>query len=168
MKRPSILFNERGAVDVIMITCTIIIVALLELAIFVDYWAVSQITSRQKEIVNNLNLDIYSLLDVEYTAYSTGFEIEDETKAYELFYRGLQTRFKLSSSLDPLAGSPFNGRVTISSFHVLDEDEVPFTDGYGHEMRFPGIYVELQVPIKTPLMGLSGVRTVFVTTEIYR
>ncbi len=166
--RRSFLFNERGAIDIVVVACCIIVVAIVELAIFCDNWAVEYMDRHKVRIVNDLNLDVYSLLSVEYTAFETGFKITDNTKAYELFRKGLQARFHLDGSMSPLPGSPFSGPVNIETFRIVGENEVPFSDGHGRTMEYPGVYVVLQIQEKTPLLGLEGSRPMLVTTEIYR
>jgi len=160
--------NERGGVDPIIIMCASLIVMISFLLVVLDIWNIEQVDRKTTRVINELNKDIYSVLDVQYTAFQTGFKIESDAAAYELFHRGLQSRFRLDSTLSPISGSPFAGQVSIEDFRVLDETEVPYSDSYGRTMEYPGIIAIVNIPAKTPFLGLTNNQRVLITTEVYR
>lgn len=163
----TILFNERGDVHwVILYAAAIIIVAGI-LCISYDSFYISNMDKQITRKVNDLNLDIYTMLDVEYTAFDTGFDIKDDLDAYLTFQQGLQLRFDLDGGMMPPEGSPFQGKVSVVQFHVVHDGQT-YNDGYGNVMEHPGIVAELLLPIKTPLLGITGNHRVLITTEVFR
>ncbi|MGN7457451.1 hypothetical protein ACTHPH_21790 [Paenibacillus pasadenensis] len=164
-----LLLNEQGGVHWIISICGGVIFSIMAFCIFIDSWSIDQVDRVATDKVHQLNLDIYSMLSVEHTAYTTGFKIDDETAALSLFRKGLQSRFNLDSSLRPTSSDgALTGPVQILNFRVIDDTELPYTDGYGRQMQFPGIVADLLLPVKTPMYGISGNHHVLITTEIYR
>lgn len=123
-----------------------------------DHVAINVLDSRTTEVVDDLNRDVYSLLDVQYTSDTTGFRLTDESKAYDLFVAGLRSRLDFSSV----------GQARINQWKVVNESELPYTDGHGRTMMHPGIITDITIPIRTPFLGIVAEKRTLITTEIYR
>jgi hypothetical protein len=165
-----LLLNERGDAHWIVFIVGTIIVATSFSCIVLDSWFIDNFDRKTTRVIDDLNLDVYTMLDVEYTAFETGFDINaaDEAKVLQKVKDGLQARFMLDSSLSPLPGSPFKGAVAIENFKVVHENDVPYNDGYGRTMEYPGISFVLVGAIKTPFLGIQGNHRILITTEVYR
>ncbi|KZE78171.1 hypothetical protein AV654_19540 [Paenibacillus elgii] len=153
-----LIHDQRGDAGWLIYYSVAIIITISFCFILGDHLAISFIDSRTTEVVDDLNRDVYSLLDVQYTSDTTGFRLTDESKAYNLFADGLRSRLDLSSV----------GQARINQWKIVNEGDLPYMDGHGRTMMHPGIITDITIPIRTPLLGIVADKRILITTEIYR
>ncbi|MFT9494233.1 MULTISPECIES: hypothetical protein [Bacillota] len=165
-----VLFNENGTagVGILLISLVTLLLFIPISMILLDNAYIGFIERKYTEGIDDINRDIYQLIDIEKTAFYVDIEVTNKTDAEKLFTDMLQKRFNLDSSNTPIDNELITGPIIIEQLHVVDQDDLPFDDGYGNTMNYPGVVAEVVLPIKTLALGIEADKRILVTSEIFR
>lgn len=155
------LSNEKGNVSWIIIGITTFVLAIPILFIIFDSFYISFVERKYTEAIDDINRDVYQLIDIQRTAFNVDIEVMDEAAARLAFEEQLDLRFGED-------GLSINGPITIDQFEVIQLSDLPVDDRYGTELTNPGIISEVTIPIKTRFLGIEADKKVLVTSEVYR
>ena len=154
--------DERGFIHWPVIFGVVFIFVLLFAIGLADYIYIAETKKRAHNTIDQVNRSIYSLIDIESVAFNVDIEVLNEVEAREVFEQKLEARFNL------FEGSIANGEFTIQQFEVVNVSDLPYYDGYNNTMQEPGIISQVDIPIKTPFLGIEGLHPILVTTEVFR
>lgn len=165
----SVLLNQKGSAHYIALMFVVILVLFIPfIAFLVDAWYINHLDQHVTEIVSDLNKETYTMLDVSRTAFRTDFAFLNEATARSRFEESLKSRLHLNDSFEPTANSPASGTVYINQYTIVNPEDLPYSDGEGRTMEFPGVITDIEFDIKTPIFGVESRKRILVTTEIYR
>jgi len=157
--------NQKGNANTI-IGLAVIMTGVMMFALIFDIGYLYVRREAIKQALDFSNMAVYKEVDTGKLA--DGKLYINETPGQNTFLAYLQSNLKLDGSLKPLPGSMASGQVTVVSFEIYNQNELPATDSTGNIVEEVSVHSRIIMPVQPVFSGLftSVNLPVAITTDI--